>query len=186
TVNVGVTARAGVFYGVYPGEAEFACDIRTVPGMTRESVEADLIAFLDAARADDPELDAELVFEVWVPSTEIAPDEPVVLALREAAGRVLGAEPPLAGFPGATDAALLPDLRGAQDVVVISPRRFGKTSLVERAIETLREEGALVAYLDLLGAPTKAELADDLAQAFYEGPVSPVERALDRVRSFFS
>jgi hypothetical protein len=83
-------------------------------------------------------------------------------------------------------AALLPDLRAGQDVVVISPRRFGKTSLVERAIETLRGEGALVAYLDLLGAPTKAELADDLAQAFYEGLVSPVERELDRVRSFFS
>src|ERR1043166_6995667 len=82
-------------------------------------------------------------------------------------------------------AALLPDLRGGQDVVVVSPRRFGKTSLVERALETLRGEG-VVAYLDLLGAPTKAELADDLAQALYEGLVSPVERALDRVRSFFS
>jgi hypothetical protein len=83
-------------------------------------------------------------------------------------------------------AALLPDLRGGQDVVVVSPRRFGKTSLVEHAIETLREEGVLVAYLDLLGAPTKAELADDLAQAFYEGLVSPLERTLDRMRSFFS
>jgi uncharacterized protein len=81
---------------------------------------------------------------------------------------------------------LLPDLRGGQDVVVVSPRRYGKTSLVERAIETLRAEGTLVAYLDLLGAPTKEELADDLAQAFYDGLVSPVEHALDRVRNFFS
>jgi acetylornithine deacetylase len=121
TVNVGVMASAGVYYGVYPGEAEFACDIRTVPGMTRESVEADLLAFLDAARADDPELDAELLFEVWVPSTEIAPDEPVVRALREAAARVLDAEPPLAAFPGATDAPHLQLTAGIPTVAAFGP-----------------------------------------------------------------
>lgn len=82
--------------------------------------------------------------------------------------------------------ALTEDLRGGQDVLIVSPRRLGKTSLVERAIEELRREGMLVAYLDLLGSPTKEELADDLAQALYEGLVSPLERALDRVRGFFS
>ncbi len=49
TVNVGVMASAGVFYGIYPGMAEFACDIRTLPGMTREALEDDLRAFLDEA-----------------------------------------------------------------------------------------------------------------------------------------
>src|SRR5262249_41744415 len=31
TLNVAVTARGGVFYGVVPGEAGFGCDLRTVP-----------------------------------------------------------------------------------------------------------------------------------------------------------
>jgi uncharacterized protein len=81
--------------------------------------------------------------------------------------------------------SLLADVRGGQDVVVFSPRRLGKTSLVLRAVEELRAEGMLVAYLDLLGSPSKPELADDLGQAFYDGLLSPLERALDRVRAFF-
>jgi acetylornithine deacetylase len=105
TVNVGVMAKAGVFYGVYPGEAEFACDIRTVPGMTRETLVEDLESFLHDAAADDPELDAELDFEIWVPPTEIDPEHPLVSALRHASGVVLGDERPVGVFPGATDAA---------------------------------------------------------------------------------
>lgn len=80
---------------------------------------------------------------------------------------------------------LIEDARGGQDVVIISPRRLGKTSLVERALDELRKERALVAYLDLLGSPTKAELVDDLAQAIYDGLVSPIDRAIARAREFF-
>ncbi|MGH3011613.1 MAG: AAA family ATPase [Gaiellaceae bacterium] len=81
---------------------------------------------------------------------------------------------------------LVADVRGGQDVVIISPRRLGKTSLVERAIEELRGEGALVAYLDLLGSPSKEQLADNLAQALNDGLLSPLERTIERVREFFS
>jgi hypothetical protein len=77
-------------------------------------------------------------------------------------------------------------LRSAQNVVVVSPRRYGKTSLVQRAITSLRREGVLVAYVDLFRAPTKERLADALAQAIYEGLVSPVERAAEKARAFFS
>lgn len=121
TVNVGVTARAGIFYGVYPGEAELACDIRTLPGMTRESIEADLQAFLDRAAADDPELDAELVIDFFIPATEISPNEPVVHALQDAAARVLDAPPELAAFPGATDAAHLQGTAGIPTVASFGP-----------------------------------------------------------------
>jgi acetylornithine deacetylase len=121
TVNVGVTARAGVFYGVYPGEAEFACDIRTVPGMTRESVVEDIEAFLRDAATDDPELEAELDFEVWVPASEIDPAHPLVHALQEASAVVLGDERPVGVFPGATDASHLQLTAGIPTVAAFGP-----------------------------------------------------------------
>ena len=121
TLNVGVMAQAGVFYGVYPGSAEFACDLRTLPGMTGEQVVADIEAFLADARARDPELDVELVFEVWVPATEIAPDDPAVVALQTASRLVLGTAPPLASFPGATDAAHFQLTAGIPTVAAFGP-----------------------------------------------------------------
>ena len=103
TVNVGVMVRGGVFYGVYPGEAEFACDIRTLPGMTRER--STRTSRLPARRGcRRPGARRGLVFEIWVPATEIDPSHPVVSALREASGIVLGDERPVGVFPGATDA----------------------------------------------------------------------------------
>jgi uncharacterized protein len=77
-------------------------------------------------------------------------------------------------------------IRSGQNVVVVSPRRYGKTSLVERAIALARRDGALVAYVDLLRTPTKDRLADALAQAIYDGLVSRVERAAQKARSFFT
>jgi hypothetical protein len=78
------------------------------------------------------------------------------------------------------------NIRSGQNVVVISPRRYGKTSLVDRAIAQLRARGVLVAYLDLFRTPTKEQLADDLAQAIYDGLVSRVERAVRRAGDFFA
>jgi acetylornithine deacetylase/succinyl-diaminopimelate desuccinylase-like protein len=121
TINVGVTAQAGVYYGVYPGRAEFACDIRTVPGMTRDTIEEDLEGFLRSAMEDDPQLDAELDFETWVPSTEIDSGHPLVSALREASAEVLGAECPLGVFPGATDASHLQLTAGIPTVAAFGP-----------------------------------------------------------------
>jgi acetylornithine deacetylase/succinyl-diaminopimelate desuccinylase family protein len=121
TVNVGVMAQAGIFYGVYPGYAEFACDIRTLPGMTREELEEDLKRFLRGAMDDDPQLRAELAFEIWVPATEIEPDAPVVRALQAAAKMVLDEQPGLDAFPGSTDASHIQGTAGIPTVAAFGP-----------------------------------------------------------------
>lgn len=121
TVNVGVMAEAGVFYGVYPGKAEFACDIRTLPGMTEKSVSDDVQRFLDDAMADEPELAAELVWELMVPATEISADEPIVEELLTAANDVLGTTPAVDAFPGTTDAAAIQLTAGIPTVAAFGP-----------------------------------------------------------------
>ena len=45
-------------------------------------------------------------------------------------------------------ADLMLDMRSGQNVILISPRRFGKTSLVRKAASALRDEGLLVAELN--------------------------------------
>ncbi len=121
TVNVGVMAEAGVFYGVYPGNGWFACDIRLVPGMTLEGVTADLQRFLDDAMADNPRLDARLVVEGGIPATEIAFDHPVVSAIQHATSQVLGKQLEPAIFPGATDSYSFQAIAGIPSVAAFGP-----------------------------------------------------------------
>lgn len=107
TLNIGVLVSGGVYFGVVPGLAEFACDLRTLPGMTQASVERSLERWLDDQRQRIPALEAELEFEPqlsWVPPAEIDSEHPLVAVAQDAAADVLGTAPPLSVFPGGTDA----------------------------------------------------------------------------------
>jgi acetylornithine deacetylase len=107
TINLGVKAVGGVGYGVLPGHAEFWCDIRTTPGMAQAVLAEDVDAALERIRPLVP--GAEVTWEfsptlAWLAPTEVAADDPMVRAVEAAAADVLGESPPLAAFPGATDA----------------------------------------------------------------------------------
>ena len=71
--------------------------------------------------SEDPELNAELVFETWVGATEISPEEPVVGALLTASQEVLGSTPRLEAFPGATDAPHFQVTAGIPTVAAFGP-----------------------------------------------------------------
>lgn len=74
-------------------------DLRIIPGMTEAGVKADLAAFLETLRRDDPDLDYELVVPLGerqpnMPARESTPvDAPVVARLIDAHQAVTGKRP---------------------------------------------------------------------------------------------
>ncbi len=78
------------------------------------------------------------------------------------------------------------DIRNGQDVVVIAPRRYGKSSLMWRVAQDLVREGVLVAQVDLMRAPTRERLAEKLATTIYEEIATPLLRARERLKVFGS
>jgi succinyl-diaminopimelate desuccinylase len=106
-LNVGVTLTGGVYYGVYPGEAECGVDVRDVPGMTLAALQADVETFLEALRREDQELQVAAAWHpvlTWYPPSAIDPGHPLVASAAEAARTVLGREVPLGIMPAFTDA----------------------------------------------------------------------------------
>jgi uncharacterized protein len=81
-------------------------------------------------------------------------------------------------------AELRADIRNGQDVVVLAPRRYGKSSLIWRVSQELARRRVLVAAVDLMTTPTVGKLAEKLARAIHEDVASRKEKALDRLRVF--
>jgi acetylornithine deacetylase/succinyl-diaminopimelate desuccinylase-like protein len=159
TVNLGVTLSGGVYYGVYPGHAEFGIDVRTVPGMTHAGLHGDLTAFLERLRREDPELDVtiEPVPELaWYPPSSVDPAHPLVTAARSAARDVLGRDVPLGTMPAFTDgthwhlagSACIPAFGPGTLLVAHQPNEYvGVAEIVEAAriyaLTALRYLGAV-------------------------------------------
>lgn len=108
TVNVGMVARGGVSFGIYPGYAEFGVEVRTTPGMSPYQIRTDAEAFLAGLSDEDPKFRWEFAFNrdpaTYNQPTEVSPDEPLVGCALDAAEEVLGRRPPFTYFPGGTDA----------------------------------------------------------------------------------
>ena len=84
-------------------------------------------------------------------------------------------------------AELTADIRNGQNVVVFAPRRYGKSSLVWRASQSLvaRRE-VLVAQVDLMLTATKEQLAAALAKAIYDEIATPLFRVRERMAQVVS
>lgn len=124
TINIGVRAEGGYGYGVLPGQAEFWTDVRTTPGMIEEQFKTDVLDAL--ARASKDALGATYEVEYpptlgWIAPTEVPADHPMVAACQRASRAVLGFTPPLALFPGATDAFAFEVTSGIKTIASFGP-----------------------------------------------------------------
>ena len=87
--------------------------------------------------------------------------------------------------------SLKADMLNGQNVAIIAPRRYGKSSLVRRATQELLAKGVLVAEVDLMKTPTKEKLASALARAIHRDLAKSVvakakEHAKDSLKIFSS
>ncbi len=100
------TISGGTAESVYPDLCELLLERRTLPGESSTSVMSDFDSVLRSLQNDCPELDATLEMTLERPGTEVAADDPYVLALVEAA-RAVGASCTVQGMSAWVDAAFL-------------------------------------------------------------------------------
>lgn len=108
---------------VYSDSCTAHLECRTVPGQTREGVEAELRELLDALAARVPGLDAGSELVQWRQPYDIDPGREIVRTVRAATERVRGAPPRLVGHPWWEDSALLGE--AGIEAVVLGPRGGG-------------------------------------------------------------
>lgn len=123
TVNAGVVLEGGVFFGVHPGSARLACDIRLVPGMDHETLDAEIRSALTAALP--PEVRWRVTYANdslgWMPPAAIAVGDPLVAAAQAATRDVFGSALPLAAYPGGTDASAFVLRGGVPTIASLGP-----------------------------------------------------------------
>jgi len=73
---------------------------------------------------------------------------------------------------------ILQEMRSGSRLFLISPRRYGKTSLLLEARQRLRLEGFPVAYVDLYRATSLAHFLDLFARAVLEAAERTVDKAM--------
>ena len=81
-------------------------------------------------------------------------------------------------------AQLTSDLRNGQNVALIAPRRYGKSSLVKAALSRVIAGGVLVVEVDLMTTPTKERFAAKLAKSIHDDVASSLMKAREALRFF--
>ena len=80
---------------------------------------------------------------------------------------------------------LTADLRGGHNIFLISPRRYGKTSLIINVLEHLKKENLLTFYIDLYKVASLRELLEAYAKGVADSCTTRVERFSEFIKDIF-
>src|SRR6266851_2167509 len=69
-----------------------------------------------------------------------------------------------------------------QNAILLSPRRYGKSSLLKRAVDEVARRGARVGMANLIQCSNRREVAEELATAIARGPMGRIEARLEELR----
>ncbi len=80
---------------------------------------------------------------------------------------------------------LTTELRGGHNIFLISPRRYGKTSLIVNALELLKNKGLFVFYMDFYKVASVRELLEAYAKGIVRSSKTRVEKISDFIKDLF-
>lgn len=79
-------------------------------------------------------------------------------------------------------AELVKDLSGKTNLIIFSPRRYGKTSLIFQVMEKLRKKGIVCIYIDLYPATNKTKFANIIASSMTQAKVGRIDEIVQAIR----
>ncbi|HYI20496.1 MAG TPA: M20/M25/M40 family metallo-hydrolase [Solirubrobacteraceae bacterium] len=121
--------RGGVELSSIPASCTVGIERRTLPGETAADVEAELDALLDRCRTADPALEAARRTLLVREPFELDASAEIAVMVRDAAGDVLGDQPPLAGGSFWADSAFI--AAAGIPTVLFGPRGEGAHAVEE-------------------------------------------------------
>lgn len=77
---------------------------------------------------------------------------------------------------------LVKDLSRGQNVIIYSPRRYGKTSLIKQVLSVLDRQGLLTFYINLYAATSKRKFVDVYARAIALGTKGKLDQIVSHIK----
>ena len=71
-----------------------------------------------------------------------------------------------------------------QNAILIAPRRYGKTSLLNRVVEQVRDAGGLTGKVNLIRCATAKDVAEELLRGVVHGPLGPLRGRVHEVLTY--
>ena len=81
---------------------------------------------------------------------------------------------------------LVNELMSEQNILLYSPRRYGKSSLMMMAIEELKKRDVLTAFVDVYGCISLSDLVDELVEKTVIPAYGKTDKVINFLRSQFS
>lgn len=77
---------------------------------------------------------------------------------------------------------LIRDIQQGENIIIFSPRRYGKTSLIKRVLEIADQMDILTVYIDLYPATTKQKFVEIYARALAKSIKGKIETVYETLR----
>ena len=79
---------------------------------------------------------------------------------------------------------LVADIKNGQNVIIFSPRRYGKTSLIKQALRKVKAQGILTFYIDVYPAINKGKFIEIYAGAISTGIPGGARQVVKKIKEY--